>query len=128
MNSLVAIKEIKFIIYKFSEICKTNFMREFQQMFEDNIHTSSAQFRPENGKETLPNWFYEAITMTLKPDKIKCKKKKENFKPVSLMNIDSKYYQIELSKIKELYIMNIWSLSRDSGLVWYSRIHQYNPP
>lgn len=76
MNSLVAIKEIKFIIYKFSEICKTNFMREFQQMFEDNIHTSSAQFRPENGKETLPNWFYEAITMTLKPDKIKCKKKK----------------------------------------------------
>lgn len=128
MNSLVAIKEIKFIIYKFSEICKTNFMREFQQMFEDNIHTSSAQFHPENGKETLPNWFYEAITMTLKPDKIKCKKKKENFKPVSLMNIDSKYYQIELSKIKELYIMNIWSLSRDSRLVWYSRIHQYNPP
>lgn len=55
MNSLVAIKEIKFIIYKFSEICKTNFMREFQQMFEDNIHTSSAQFHPENGKETLPN-------------------------------------------------------------------------
>lgn len=45
MNSLVAIKEIKFTIYKFSEICKTNFMREFQEMFEENIHTSSAQFR-----------------------------------------------------------------------------------
>lgn len=46
-------------------------------MFEENIHINSAQFRPENGKETLPNWFYEAsITMTLKPDKIKYKKKK----------------------------------------------------
>lgn len=56
--------------------------------------------------------------MTLKLDKIKCKKKKkENFKPVSLMNIDSKYYQIEFSKIKELYFMNIWSLSRDARLV-----------
>ena len=55
MNSLVPIKEIKFIIYKFPEICKTNFMKEFQQMFEENIHISSAQFRPENGKETLPN-------------------------------------------------------------------------
>lgn len=40
-------------------------------VWEENIHTSSAQFRPENGKETLPNWFYEAITMTLKLDKIK---------------------------------------------------------
>ena len=40
--------------------------------------------------------------MTLKPDKIKYKKKKENFKSVSLMNIDSKYYQIEFNKIKEL--------------------------
>lgn len=77
MNSLVPIKESKFIIYKFPEICKTNFMREFQQMFEENIHINSAQLRPENGKETLPNWFYEAsITMTLKPDKIKYKKKK----------------------------------------------------
>ena len=55
MNNLVAIKEIKFIIYKFPEICKTNFMREFQQMFEENIQANSAQFRPENGKEILPN-------------------------------------------------------------------------
>ena len=61
-------------------------------MFEENIQANSAQFRPENGKEILPNWFYEtSIIVTLKSDKIKCKKK-ENCKPVSLMNIDSKYY------------------------------------
>lgn len=67
-------------------------------MFEENIHANSAQFRPENGKEILPNWFYEAsIIVTLKSDKIKCKKKKlqtfillQTF--ISLMNIDSKYY------------------------------------
>ena len=47
-------------------------------MFEENIHANSAQFRPENGKEILPNWFYEAsIIVTLKSEKIKCKKKKK---------------------------------------------------
>lgn len=98
-------------------------------MFEENIHANSTQFRPENGKEILPNWFYEAsIIVTLRPDKIKCKKKKENCKPVSLMNIDSKYYQIEFKKIKELCIMTLWSLFRDTRLVWYAKIHQCSPP
>ena len=37
---------------------------------------------------TLPNSFYEAtITMTPKPDKDNTKK--ENYKPISLMNIDA---------------------------------------
>ena len=44
-------------------------------------------FKKITEKETIPNSFYEA-TITLIPDKDKTKK--ENYRPISLMNIDAK--------------------------------------
>ena len=45
-------------------------------------------FQKIAGEDKLPNSFYEAtITMTPKPDKDNTKK--ENYKPISLMNIDA---------------------------------------
>jgi hypothetical protein len=66
------------------------FSAEFYQTFkEEIIPTLLKLFHEIERKRTLPNSFYEAsITLILKPDKDTSKK--ENYKPISLMNIDAK--------------------------------------
>jgi hypothetical protein len=85
------IEVIKNLLTKKKNSGPDGFSAEFYQTSKDNqIPIFLKLFHKIETEGTLPNRFYEA-TITLIPKPHKDPTKKENFRPISLMNIMQKY-------------------------------------
>ena len=94
LKSLISPKEIEAVINglltKNKSTGQDGFSAEFYQIFKEYLMPVLLKlFQKIETEGTLPNSFYEA-TITLTPKPHKDPTKKENFRLISLMNIDAK--------------------------------------
>jgi hypothetical protein len=106
------------------------FIAEFYQTFKEFLIPTLLKLVHEIEREgTQPNSLYEAnITPTPKPDKDTSQK--ENYRPISLMNINAKILNKIIANCISQYIKKIirpcWLHPRDAKMVQHMQIYKCN--
>jgi hypothetical protein len=106
LNSPITCNEIEGVIKSLHKKKSPNFVAKFYQIFKELTPILLKLFQETGREATLPNSFYEvSITLILKPNKDVTRK--ENYRPISLMNIGAKILNKILANRIQQYIKKI---------------------
>ena len=138
MNNPITNTEIETVIKNLPQNkspAPDGFTGEFYQIFREELMPILLKFFPKIAEEgALPNSCYE-ITITLIPKSDKGNTKKENYRQISLMNIDAKILSKSLAYKIQQHIKKLihqpwssWVYTKNARSLQYIYINQCDTP